>query len=202
MNQHLDRQAIPLPWQTLALFHYDAQSKALEEIEKRYFSVGFHLPKLLREFRKHCLETSIAGVATGGATDPVIPGSSPASALESMVPTGGLYLEYYSANASALQNHHLLTLDENWQVSLKSRLLGAQSASGAMAASRSLPEIKDYSDFLLAVDQVRRGYLETCIPSPEAITVLESLEEMQQAESAIFLKSISVTTPSTSTPTR
>ncbi|KAF9995022.1 hypothetical protein BGZ79_000203, partial [Entomortierella chlamydospora] len=202
MNQHLDRQAIPLPWQTLALFHYDAQSKALEEIEKRYFSVGFHLPKLLREFRKHCLETSIAGVATGGATDSAIPGSSPASALESLVPTGGLYLEYYSANASALQNHHLLTLDENWQVSLKSRLLGAQSASGVMASSRSLPEIKDYSDFLLAVDQVRRGYLETCIPSPEAITVLESLEEMQQAESAIFLKSISVTTPSASTPTR
>ncbi|KAF9114814.1 hypothetical protein BGX27_009762 [Mortierella sp. AM989] len=208
MNEHLDRQAIPLPWHTLAMFHYDAQSKALEEIEKRYFSIGHHLPKLLREFRSHCLETTAVGA------DSVMIGSSATtstSALEVMVPTGGLYLEYYTANASALQSHHLITLDENWQLLLKSRLLSVQSTNNAMSStilsppalvpSRPLPEIKDYTDFLLAVDQVRRGYIETCIPSPEAISVLENLDEMQQAESVIFLKSIAVTTPSSATPT-
>ncbi|KAF8975748.1 hypothetical protein BGZ46_008878, partial [Entomortierella lignicola] len=201
MNEHLDRQAIPLPWHTLAMFHYDAQSKALEEIEKRYSYVGALLPKLLREFRKHCLEPRIQGVTT--TTDSITSATSTpdtASALEAIIPTGGLYLEYYSANASALQNHHLLTLDENWQMYLKSRLASSPSSSNAMALSsttqsalahsRTLSIIKDYTDFLLAVDQVRRGYLETCIPSPEAISVLENLDEMQQNESVIFLKSV------------
>jgi len=33
---------------------------------------------------------------------------------------------------------------------------------------------------------VRKNYLQICIPSPEAIAVLESLEEMQQAEIIFF----------------
>lgn len=38
----------------------------------------------------------------------------------------------------------------------------------------------------MAVDSVRKNYLQICIPSPEAIAVLESLEEMQQAEIIFF----------------
>ncbi|KAG0289084.1 hypothetical protein BGZ97_006574, partial [Linnemannia gamsii] len=48
----------------------------------------------------------------------------------------------------------------------------------------------DYTAFLLAVDQVRRGYLESCIPSPEALSVLENLDEMQQSESILFLQTL------------
>lgn len=38
----------------------------------------------------------------------------------------------------------------------------------------------------MAVDNVRKNYMQICIPSPEAIAVLESLEEMQQAEIIFF----------------
>ncbi|KAF9913215.1 hypothetical protein BX616_010144 [Lobosporangium transversale] len=209
MNEHLDRQPIPLPWHTLAMLHHDAQSRSLEEIERRYY-LGFeyYLPKLLGDFRTHCLKTTITDHASGksaAATDANLVGAT--SALEMMVPTGGLYLEYYNANASALQNHHMVTLDEHWQV-FKNRLLGNQRNSSSLASAtvspltlRSSPDIKDYSDFLQAVDQVRRNYLETCIPSAEALSILENLDEMQQAESVIFLQSVANTAPNSALPT-
>ncbi|KAF9196732.1 hypothetical protein BGZ50_007896 [Haplosporangium sp. Z 11] len=210
MNEHLDRQPIPLPWHILSMIHQDALSKSLEEIERRFYGPECRLPQLLREFRAHCLETGNTGNISGPGT---VPGSvstrstadsvagvavGSISDLDAMVPTGGLYLEYYNANASALQNHHLVTLDEHWQVLLKSRLLGAQNASASAVSSSSLAGqasrtssgIKDYTEFVQAVDQVRRSYLETCIPSPEAITVLENLDDMQQSESALFLQTL------------
>ncbi|KAG0265822.1 hypothetical protein BG011_003973 [Mortierella polycephala] len=216
MNEHLDRQPIPLPWHILSMIHQDALSKSLEEIERRFYGPECRLPQLLREFRAHCLETGNTGNISGPGA---VPGSvstrsaadSPTgvsvgsmSDLDAMVPTGGLYLEYYNANASALQNHHLVTLDEYWQVLLKSRLLGAQNASASAVpssglvgqTSRTSLDIKDYSEFVQAVDQVRRSYLETCIPSPEAITVLENLDDMQQSEAALFLQTLAATAAS------
>ncbi|KAF9926353.1 hypothetical protein BGZ67_008164 [Mortierella alpina] len=204
MNEHLDRQPIPLSWHTLAMIHQDAQSKSLEEIEKKFNAPDCRLPQLLQEFRAHCMETGTTtspGAGSENAGSPAANVVSPMSELEAIVPTGGLYLEYYSANASALQNHHLVTLDEHWQVLLKNRLLSAQNITAAAATTSSLvspalgttsssTNIKDHASFLLAVDQVRRNYLETCIPSPEAISVLENLDEMQQAESALLLKSL------------
>ncbi|KAF8942687.1 hypothetical protein BGZ47_006232 [Haplosporangium gracile] len=57
----------------------------------------------------------------------------------------------------------------------------------------------DYTEFLLAVDQVRRGYLESCIPSPEALSVLENLDEMQQSESILFLQTLAAAAPAANT---
>ncbi|KAF8937221.1 hypothetical protein BGZ58_003085 [Dissophora ornata] len=206
MNEHLDRRPIPMPWHTLAMVHNDAQSKALEEIERHYYGTGSYLPRLLREFRAHCLETTITGVdsesqVAGSAAAAAAAASAfgSVSAMEMMVPSGGLYLAYHSANATALQNHHLDSLDEHWDVFLKSRISENQG-SMSTTASRSSTQIKDFSEFLQAVDQVRRSYLETCIPSPEAISVLENLDEMQQSKSAIFLQSITATSPSTPSP--
>ncbi|KAI1295071.1 hypothetical protein EDD11_008030 [Mortierella claussenii] len=214
MNEHLDRQPIPVPWHTLAMVHHDAQSRSLEEIETRYcHGCELYLARLLREFREHCLEMtttrSSVDVVSGNTQAAIVDSTT---AQELMIPTGGLYLEYYSANASALQNHHLVTLDEHWQV-LKGRLLGTQDSNDALASttlsppnlqtSRPTSDIKDYSDFLLAVDQVRRRYLETCIPSPEALSVLDNLDEMQQAESVVFLQSTlnnTATTPLSASP--
>ncbi|KAF9288990.1 hypothetical protein BGZ68_010221 [Mortierella alpina] len=215
MNEHLDRQPIPLSWHTLAMIHQDAQSKSLEEIEKKFNAPECRLPQLLQEFRQHCMETGTAASPgaesenAGSATTNVV---SPISEMEAIVPTGGLYLEYYSANASALQNHHLVTLDEHWQVLLKNRLLSAQNITAAATTTSSLvspalvttpssTNIKDHASFLLAVDQVRRNYLETCIPSPEAISVLENLDEMQQAESALLLKSLAAAAASAAAAT-
>ncbi|KAF9569937.1 hypothetical protein EC968_002415 [Mortierella alpina] len=186
------------------MIHQDALSKSLEEIEKKFYAPECRLPQLLQEFRAHCLETGTTaspGAGSDSAGSAAANVVSPMSELEAIVPTGGLYLEYYSANASALQNHHLVTLDEHWQVLLKNRLLSAQNitaaattasslVSPALATAPSSTNIKDHASFLLAVDQVRRNYLETCIPSPEAISVLENLDEMQQAESALLLKSL------------
>ena len=149
MNEHLDRQPIPMPWHTLAMVHNDAQSKALEEIEKRYYGAGSYLPRLLREFRAHCLETTITGVDSESQTAGSVSAAAAAAAsefgsvaaMEMMVPAGGLYLVYYSANATALQNHHLDSLDELWDVFLKSRLLENQS-SMSVTSSRSSTHIK------------------------------------------------------------
>lgn len=51
----------------------------------------------------------------------------------------------------------------------------------------------------MAVDQVRRGYLESCIPSPEALSVLENLDEMQQSESILFLQTLAAAAPAANT---
>ncbi|KAG0299769.1 hypothetical protein BGZ98_009774 [Dissophora globulifera] len=202
MNEHLDRQPIPIPWHALSMVHHDAQSKSLEDIERRYYDMRACLPQLSRDFRAYCLQTTIPGTESesGAAVDST-------TLLDMMIPTGGLYLEYYSANATALQNHHLVSLDEHWQVLLKSRLSGSQNSTNPMSSttltplpSRSLPYIKDYAEFLQVVDQVRKNYLETCIPSPEAISVLENLDEMQQAESVVFLQSIAVNSPLSPSP--
>ncbi|KAF9971877.1 hypothetical protein BGZ73_005071 [Actinomortierella ambigua] len=88
------------------------------------------------------------------------------------VPTAGLYLEYYNINAAALQNYHINSLEEHWQHNFKSRM----------------GDIKEYSQFLLAVDMVRKSYLETCIPCLEALSALENLEDMQQSVSSTFLR--------------
>src|SRR5688572_7792099 len=105
MNEHLDRQPIPLSWHTLAMIHQDAQSKSLEEIEKKFNAPDCHLPQLLQEFRAHCVETGTSasqGAGSESASSAAANVVSPMSELEAIVPTGGLYLEYYSANASAL----------------------------------------------------------------------------------------------------
>ncbi|KAG9065483.1 hypothetical protein KI688_001769 [Linnemannia hyalina] len=108
------------------------------------------------------------------------------------------------------REHHLSALDEHWQALLKNRLSGAKNgvsggSNGSGGASlvegsssglsKAAPHIKDYTEFLLAVDQVRRGYLESCIPSPEALSVLENLDEMQQSESILFLQTLAATAP-------
>ncbi|KAF9137808.1 hypothetical protein BGX30_009875 [Mortierella sp. GBA39] len=183
MNTFLGKRPIPLPWHTLAMVHLRAQSIACEEIEARFWGAGgggLGLKRVMKEFRRPC-------VVTEADED-----------------------EYYSANAAALQEHHLSALDERWQALLKNRLLGAKNgvsggsngSSGATLVggsssglSKAAPHIKDYTEFLLAVDQVRRGYLESCIPSPEALSVLENLDEMQQSESVLFLQTLAATAP-------
>ncbi|KAF9145732.1 hypothetical protein BG015_011792 [Linnemannia schmuckeri] len=198
MNMFLNKRPIPLPWHTLAMVHLRAQSIACEEIEARFWGAGgggLELRRVMKEFRRPCVVTE-ADEDRG-----------------MVVPGGGLYLEYYSANAAALQEHHLSALDEHWQVLLKNRLLvakngvgGSNGSTGAAAVggsgsglSKAAPHIKDYTEFLLAVDQVRRGYLESCIPSPEALSVLENLDEMQQSESILFLKTLAAAAPSADT---
>ncbi|KAF9583509.1 hypothetical protein BGW38_009303 [Lunasporangiospora selenospora] len=211
MNLQLERHPLPVSWHTLAMIHQAAQSKGLEEIERRAGLLS-SLPRVLRDFRLKCLETaaSIPGAGVGAISTTGIGNEGSETEIEvMMVPRGGLYWEYYAANSSALQTHHLSTLDECWHQHLKSRLVqssahasrvaptGISSTSrGASSATLSVTSpIKTYSEFLLAVDQVRRSYLETCIPSPEAFSVLENLDEMQQAEAAIFKQSLTASSP-------
>ncbi|KAG0246562.1 hypothetical protein BGX31_001014 [Mortierella sp. GBA43] len=185
INKYLDRLPIPQPWHTLSMMHHDAQTKAMEDIEKRYGRAsGYHLSSIASDFRVHCLENGVSGANRGDSKLTI-------SNWDMMVPTGGLFFDFYSANATALQNHHIESLQEHWQSFVKSRLPGApHQSSESNVPSSLLPPLKDHAEFLLAVDQVRRSYLGACIPSPEAITVLESLEEWQQTESVEFLKSI------------
>ncbi|KAG0275894.1 hypothetical protein BGZ95_008253 [Linnemannia exigua] len=223
MSSFLDRRPIPLPWHTLAMVHLRAQSVACEEIEARYCGFGDigsgGLRGALKDFRRTCVITE-----TGENVDKqknedgdkeevgVKEGGGKVETEEGMVvPGGGLCLEYYSANATALQEHHLNALDDHWQLHLKNRLLGVRNSIGGgsggagarvdtstSALSKAAPAIKvghDYTEFLLAVDQVRRGYLESCIPSPEALSVLENLDEMQQSESILFLKTLAAAAP-------
>ncbi|KAG0004337.1 E3 ubiquitin-protein ligase ubr1 [Modicella reniformis] len=168
------------------MFHHDAQSKALEKIVKRYLRAsGFQLPALLSDFRVHCLETAIGGVTRNGSKAGSTTGSGDDGANRRIV----------------FGVHHLRLLDEHWQVNVKSRYNCSSKLSNGMSSSLRSggPPIKDHTEFLRAVDQVRRSYLGTCIPSPEAVSLLENLDEMQQTESASFLKSIAATTPSTAT---
>ncbi|KAG0289128.1 hypothetical protein BGZ96_007221, partial [Linnemannia gamsii] len=237
MNAFLDRRPIPLPWHTLAMVHLRAQSIACEEIEARFWAVGEGdvrggLRNVMKEFRRPCVVTEAdnnddddagggVGKKEGGGhkkeeVKKVKEGKSKGG--EGMVvPGGGLYLEYYSANAAALQEHHLCSLDELWQVMLKNRLPGVKNGVGGVGntggaggegggggavegpssgLAKNVSQIKDYTGFLLAVDQVRRGYLESCIPSPEALSVLENLDEMQQSESILFLQTLAATASS------
>lgn len=150
MNAFLDRKPIPLPWHTLAMVHLRAQSIACEEIEARFWAVGEGdvrggLRNVMKEFRRPCVVTEAnsdddndagggAGKKEGGGhkkdeVKKVKEGKSKGG--EGMVvPGGGLYLEYYSANAAALQEHHLCSLDELWQVMLKNRLPGVKDGVG------------------------------------------------------------------------
>ncbi|KAG0206063.1 hypothetical protein BGX33_007599 [Mortierella sp. NVP41] len=99
---------------------------------------------------------------------------------------------------------------------LKNRLPGARASSAGgvdagagsaakvssfsvanSALSNVAPKIKDYKDLLLAVDQVRRGYLDRCIPSPEAVSVLDNLDDMQRSESVLFLQILAAVAAST-----
>lgn len=140
MNEHLDRQPIPLSWQTLYMIHHDAQARALEEIEKRYvLASGYQLPAIMNDFRVHCLETKANAVATDDTAS--------ISNLEMMVPIGGLFLEYYTANITALQSHHLVSLDEHWRAFVKNRLpqATAHQATGSNTPSllrSELPALK------------------------------------------------------------
>ncbi|KAF9340800.1 hypothetical protein BGZ91_000171 [Linnemannia elongata] len=222
MNMFLDKRPIPLPWHTLAMVHLRAQSIACEDIEARFWGAGgggFGLKRVMKEFRRPCVITEadkdeVGKREGGGKKEEVKVEVKRGSKGEGMVvPGGGLYLEYYSANAAALQEHHLSALDEHWQVLLKNRLLGNKNgvggggngSSGAALVGGSnsglskASHIKDYTEFLLAVDQVRRGYLESCIPSPEALSVLENLDEMQQSESILFLQNLAATAPPANT---
>ncbi|KFH63489.1 hypothetical protein MVEG_10898 [Podila verticillata NRRL 6337] len=179
LNAHLDRHPLPVTWHNLMIMHQDAQRQALEEIERRYYTNEYNLPMLLKTFRSHCLETRAAENRSLLFDAPI---------------TEGLYSEYYMANAHELQMHHMAILDEHWQQYVKCRLTHRMTSLPATLSppaiptrpSTSLPDIKNLSEFLAAVDSVRKNYLQICIPSPEAIAVLESLEEMQQAEIIFF----------------
>ncbi|KAG0094025.1 hypothetical protein BGZ92_010037 [Podila epicladia] len=185
LNGHLDRHPLPVTWHHLMLMHQDAQQQALEEIERRYYTNESNLPVLLRTFRSHCLETRAAENGSFLLDAPI---------------TEGLYSEYYMANAHELQMHHMAILDEHWQQYVKSRLTHRKTSLPATLSppaistrpSTSLPDIKSLTEFLMAVDSVRKNYLQICIPSPEAIAVLESLEEMQQAEIIFFSQVTSI----------
>ncbi|KAF9083268.1 hypothetical protein BGX23_011635 [Mortierella sp. AD031] len=221
MNAYLDRRPIPLPWHTLAMVHQMAQSAACEEIEARYCAVGAEggLMMGLKDFRKACLVTEgTDGLGEGedgvGVKDSGL--GAETGERGRVVPKGGLYLEYHSANATALQEHHTSTLNDLWQALLKNRLPGARASSAGgvdagagsaakvssfsvanSALSNVAPKIKDYKDLLLAVDQVRRGYLDRCIPSPEAVSVLDNLDDMQRSESVLFLQILAAVAAST-----
>ncbi|KAK3837388.1 MAG: hypothetical protein J3R72DRAFT_449850 [Linnemannia gamsii] len=224
MNSFLDRRPIPLPWHTLAMVHLRAQSVACEEIEARYCGFGDAgsggLRWALKDFRRTCVVTETGETVVKEKSEDddkeelgVKEGGRKVETQEGIVvPGGGLCLEYYSANATALQEYHLNALDDHWQMHLKNRLLGVRNSVGggtggvgarvdasASALSKIAPTIKDYTEFLLAVDQVRRGYLESCIPSPEALSVLENLDEMQQSESILFLQTLAAAAPSSNT---
>ncbi|KAF9920849.1 hypothetical protein FBU30_009201 [Linnemannia zychae] len=199
MNAFLDKKPIPLPWHTLAMVQQRAQSIACEEIEVRYFG-GEGVRSVLKEFRKVCIATE-----EDDYDETVIRKSKEKKVrmrekteeidieMKGMVvPKGGLYQEYFSANKTALQEHHMRTLDSHWRMLLKNRLLGTQKSSNS-GTSSEFGSIKDHTEFLLAVDRVRREYLETCIPSPEALSVLENLDEMQQTESILFLQTLAKT---------
>ncbi|KAF9131699.1 hypothetical protein BGW39_001452 [Mortierella sp. 14UC] len=225
------------------MVHLRAQSVACEEIEAQYCGFGDSgsggLRGALKDFRRTCVITETGEKIDKDKKDDdknegddkskdddknedddrkelgVREGGKKAETEEGIVvPGGGLCLEYYSANATALQEHHLNALDDHWQVLLKNRLLsvrnpgggggGAGGAGGGTstqvdalnsALPKAAPAIKNYTEFLLAVDQVRRGYLESCIPSPEALSVLENLDEMQQSESILFLQTLAAAAP-------
>lgn len=139
MNTFLDKRPIPLPWHTLAMVHLRAQSIACEEIEARFWGAGgggLGLKRVMKEFRRPCVVTEadegeVGKREGGGKKEEVKIEVRRGSEGEGMVvPGGGLYLEYYSANAAALQEHHLSALDEHWQVLLKNRLLGAKNGVG------------------------------------------------------------------------
>jgi hypothetical protein len=127
MNGHLDRQAIPLPWHTLSMIHHDAQAKALEEIEKRYAHIsGYQFPAIVSDFRARCLETRI-DIARKESNAKETDDTDSLSSYEMLVPVGGLFFEFYDANARALQTHHLDLLGDNWQLFVKSRLPGSSN---------------------------------------------------------------------------
>lgn len=135
----LDKRPIPLPWHTLAMVHLRAQSIACEDIEARFWGAGgggFGLKRVMKEFRRPCVITEadkdeVGKREGGGKKEEVKVEVKRGSKGEGMVvPGGGLYLEYYSANAAALQEHHLSALDEHWQVLLKNRLLGNKNGVG------------------------------------------------------------------------
>ena len=139
MNTFLDKRPIPLPWHTLAMVHLRAQSIACEEIEARFWGAGggeLGLKRVMKEFRRPCVvteagEDEVGKREGGGKKEEVKVEAKKGKEGEGMVvPGGGLYLEYYSANAAALQEHHLSALDEHWQVLLKNRLLEAKNGVG------------------------------------------------------------------------
>ncbi|KAF9906576.1 hypothetical protein EC991_000451 [Linnemannia zychae] len=209
-----------------AMVHLRAQSVACEEIEAQYYGFGESgsagLRGALKDFRRTCVITETGEKVEKDKKEQedkedsdnkevgVKEGEGEAEAQEGIVvPGGGLCLEYYSANATALQEHHLNALDDHWQVLLKNRLSGVRNSVGGGAGggtstqvdasssslSKAAPAIKNYTEFLLAVDRVRRGYLESCIPSPEALSVLDTLDEMQQSESILFLQTLAAAPP-------
>ncbi|GJJ72492.1 hypothetical protein EMPS_04850 [Entomortierella parvispora] len=195
MNKHLDETPIPVPWHTLAMIHNEAQSTALAMAEVQFLTLPLDVDLkqlLMPKIREMCL------VGNRPTSLPVTMASDVKATYSPMEPSGGLYMEYYTANASALKSYHIDLLDELWQSTFSEEALDALDAeeeatgeSNPLETSDKDGHMKDYMQFVRLSEQIRQRFLEKCIPSLEATTTFSTLNEMLQDESTGFLELLS-----------
>lgn len=135
MNKHLDETPIPVPWHTLAMIHNEAQSVALTIAEVQFLSLPLDVDLkqlLMPKIREMCLVGNRPTPLSVAITSDVKAISSP------MEPSGGLYMEYYTANASALKSYHVDLLDDLWQTTFSEEALDALDAEEAAGETSPL----------------------------------------------------------------
>ena len=140
MNKHLDETPIPVPWHTLAMIHNEAQSAALVMAEVQFLSLPLDVDLkqlLMPKIREMCLVGNRPMSLSVAIASDVKANYSPVE------PSGGLYMEYYTANASALKSYHVDLLNELWQTTFSEEALDALDAEEAAAGESNTIDTSD-----------------------------------------------------------